>query len=83
LSKTAVIFAFWMLLQPCHMPDVIEMPLSPRVVDAGKPNEYPVYLPPCRTRPVLQEIGDRRLFFQTASQAGDRLVFEDMAIILW
>ena len=28
----------------CHMPDVLEMPYRPNIIDAGKPDEYRIYL---------------------------------------
>lgn len=63
----------------CHMPDVLEMPYRPRIIGAGKPNEYQYTYrlggPTCLAGDI---IGDYS--FDTPLKAGDRLVFCDMAI---
>ena len=63
----------------CHMPDVIEMPYRPRVAGAGQPGERPFTYrlggPTCLAGDI---IGDYS--FDAPLRAGDRLVFEDMAI---
>ncbi|HEX5563711.1 MAG TPA: carboxynorspermidine decarboxylase [Sporosarcina sp.] len=62
----------------CHMPDVLEMPYRPEIVDAGMPNEkaitYRLGGPTCLAGDV---IGDYS--FDHPLTAGDRLVFCDMA----
>ncbi len=63
----------------CHMPDVLEMPYRPEIVDAGKPGETPYTYrlggPTCLAGDV---IGDYS--FPKPLRPGDRLVFRDMAI---
>ncbi len=62
----------------CHMPDVLEMPYRPNIIDAGKPdeNEYTYRLGgvTCLAGDV---IGDYS--FKRPLTPGDRLVFCDMA----
>ncbi len=62
----------------CHMPDVLEMPYRPNIIEAGKPdeNEYTYRLGgvTCLAGDV---IGDYS--FKKPLQPGDRLVFCDMA----
>ncbi|WP_205407163.1 carboxynorspermidine decarboxylase [Sporosarcina sp. PTS2304] len=62
----------------CHMPDVLEMPYRPDIIDAGMPNEkaytYRLGGPTCLAGDV---IGDYS--FDAPLQPGDRLVFCDMA----
>ncbi|SPF47049.1 Carboxynorspermidine/carboxyspermidine decarboxylase [Candidatus Desulfosporosinus infrequens] len=62
----------------CHMPDVLEMPYRPNIIDAGKPGEYPdTYRlggPTCLAGDI---IGDYS--FRQPLKVGDRLVFCDMA----
>ncbi|WP_407310267.1 carboxynorspermidine decarboxylase [Desulfosporosinus sp. SB140] len=62
----------------CHMPDVLEMPYRPNIIDAGKPGEYPnTYRlggPTCLAGDV---IGDYS--FKKPLKIGERLVFCDMA----
>ena len=62
----------------CHMPDVLEMPYRPEVIGAGKPGEkkytYRFGGPTCLSGDI---IGDYS--FDRPLQAGDRLVFCDMA----
>lgn len=63
----------------CHMPDVLEMPYRPPLQNSGevgeKPYAYRLGGPTCLAGDV---IGDYA--FDTPLKAGDRLVFEDMAI---
>ena len=63
----------------CHMPDVLEMPYRPRITGAGEPNQlahtYRLGGPSCLSGDV---IGDYS--FDQPLKAGQRLMFEDMAI---
>lgn len=63
----------------CHMPDVIEMPYTPPLLDAdkgdSKPYRYRLGGPTCLSGDV---IGDYT--FDRELKAGDMLVFGDMAI---
>ena len=63
----------------CHMPDVIEMPYRPPLMDAAQPGEkaytYRLAGPTCLAGDV---IGDYS--FDAPLKAGDRLAFCDMAI---
>lgn len=63
----------------CHMPDVIEMPYTPPLLNAGKPNEKPYTYrlggPTCLSGDV---IGDYS--FDKPLKEGDMLVFADMAL---
>ena len=63
----------------CHMPDVLEMPYRPPLHGAGLPGEKP-YACRLAARTCLagDVIGDYS--FDAPPQAGDRLVFGDMAI---
>lgn len=62
----------------CHMPDVLEMPYRPAVIDAGEPGEkaytYRLAGPTCLAGDV---IGDYS--FDKPLTPGDRVVFCDMA----
>ncbi len=62
----------------CHMPDVLEMPYRPEIIDAGKPGEYGhTYRlggPTCLAGDI---IGDYS--FKQPLKPGDRLTFCDMA----
>lgn len=62
----------------CHMPDVLEMPYRPGIIDAGKPEEnkytYRLGGPTCLAGDI---IGDYS--FREPLNPGDRLVFCDMA----
>lgn len=62
----------------CHMPDVLEMPYRPNILDAGQPNEraftYRLGGPSCLAGDV---IGDYS--FDAPLEPGQRLVFLDMA----
>ncbi len=63
----------------CHMPDVLEMPYRPPLMDSGqwgeKPFEYRLSSYTCLAGDI---IGDYS--FDHEIKVGDRLVFEDMAI---
>ncbi|WP_071393730.1 carboxynorspermidine decarboxylase [Bacillus tuaregi] len=62
----------------CHMPDVLEMPYRPTIIDAGKPNEneytYRLGGMTCLAGDV---IGDYS--FKQPLKPGDKVVFTDMA----
>lgn len=63
----------------CHMPDVLEMPYRPPLMDSGewgdKPYEYRLSSYTCLAGDI---IGDYS--FDHEIKVGDRLIFEDMAI---
>lgn len=63
----------------CHMPDVLEMPYTPPLLNSGKPNErqytYRLAGPTCLSGDV---IGDYS--FDDKLKPGSRLTFGDMAI---
>lgn len=63
----------------CHMPDVIEMPYTPPLMDADsdckKPYVYRLAGPTCLSGDVIGEYG-----FDHELKEGDLLVFGDMAI---
>jgi carboxynorspermidine decarboxylase len=63
----------------CHMPDVLEMPYRPPLLDAGQPGEKPYTFrlagPTCLAGDVIGDYSFYRLL-----KTGDRLVFGDMAI---
>ena len=62
----------------CHMPDVIEMPYRPNIIDAGKPEEYAnTYRLGGLTCLAGDVIGDYS--FKQPLKPGDRLIFCDMA----
>ena len=62
----------------CHMPDVLEMPYRPDIIDAGKPGEHPfTYRLGGLTCLAGDIIGDYS--FRHPLRPGDRLVFCDMA----
>ena len=62
----------------CHMPDVLEMPYRPHIIDAGMPGEYPyTYRLGGHTCLAGDIIGDYS--FKQPIKSGDRLVFCDMA----
>ncbi|SDG99613.1 carboxynorspermidine decarboxylase [Desulfosporosinus hippei] len=62
----------------CHMPDVLEMPYRPKIIDAGKPEEYSyTYRLGGHTCLAGDIIGDYS--FKQPLKSGDRLVFCDMA----
>ena len=63
----------------CHMPDVIEMPYRPAIIDSGKPGEKEfTYRLAGNTCLAGDVIGDYS--FDEKLSPGDRLVFRDMAI---
>lgn len=63
----------------CHTPDVIEMPYRPPLKDSGKPGEKACTCrlggPTCLAGDVFGDYS-----FDRQPAAGDRLVFEDMAL---
>lgn len=62
----------------CHMPDVLEMPYRPNIINAGKPEEKPyTYRLGGNTCLAGDIIGDYS--FDEPLKVGDRLVFMDMA----
>ncbi|WHH61572.1 carboxynorspermidine decarboxylase [Petroclostridium sp. X23] len=62
----------------CHMPDVLEMPYRPNIIDAGKPDEYKyTYRLGGLTCLAGDIIGDYS--FKQTLKSGDKLVFCDMA----
>lgn len=62
----------------CHMPDVLEMPYRPDILDAGMPGEYEyTYRLGGNTCLAGDIIGDYS--FRQPLKPGDRLVFTDMA----
>lgn len=62
----------------CHMPDVLEMPYRPEIIDAGKPGEYPyTYRLGGLTCLAGDIIGDYS--FKQPLKPDDRLVLCDMA----
>jgi len=63
----------------CHMPDVIEMPYRPRIIDSAEPGEYPfTYRLGGVTCLAGDVIGDYS--FKKPLKAGDIIVLTDMAI---
>ena len=62
----------------CHMPDVLEMPYRPEIINSGKPNEYEYTYrlggPTCLAGDI---IGDYS--FKEPLKPGDKLIFCDMA----
>jgi carboxynorspermidine decarboxylase len=62
----------------CHMPDVLEMPYRPNIIDAGQPGENPyTYRLGGNTCLAGDIIGDYS--FKQPLKPGDKLVFCDMA----
>jgi len=62
----------------CHMPDVLEMPYRPNIIDAAKPEEYAyTYRLGSHTCLAGDVIGDYS--FKQPLKLGDKLVFCDMA----
>lgn len=63
----------------CHMPDVIEMPYRPPVLNSGNPGEkkhsYVLGGPTCLAGDIIGEYS-----FDESLQVGDKVVFGDMAI---
>jgi carboxynorspermidine decarboxylase len=63
----------------CHMPDVIEMPYTPRIIGAGEAGAHDhTYRLGGQTCLAGDVIGDYS--FPAPLRVGDRLLFEDMAI---
>jgi len=62
----------------CHMPDVLEMPYRPEIVDAGEPGERAWT---CMLGGQSCLAGDMigRYSFDAPRQVGDRVIFRDMA----
>ncbi len=61
----------------CHMPDVLEMPYRPEIINSGKPDEYPyTYRLGGNTCLAGDIIGDYS--FPEPLKPGDKLVFCDM-----
>lgn len=62
----------------CHMPDVLEMPYRPNIIDAGEPGKYSyTYRLGGVTCLAGDIIGDYS--FKEPLKPGDRLIFTDMA----
>ncbi|MCX7923150.1 MAG: carboxynorspermidine decarboxylase [Clostridia bacterium] len=62
----------------CHMPDVLEMPYRPNIIDAGMPDEYAyTYRLGGNTCLAGDIIGDYS--FKQPLKPGDKLIFCDMA----
>jgi carboxynorspermidine decarboxylase len=62
----------------CHMPDVLEMPYRPNIINAGQPDEHPyTYRLGGNTCLAGDVIGDYS--FREPLKPGDKLVFCDMA----
>lgn len=62
----------------CHMPDVLEMPYRPAIINAGQPGEHPyTYRLGGNTCLAGDVIGDYS--FKEPLKPGDKLVFCDMA----
>ncbi len=62
----------------CHMPDVLEMPYRPNIIDAGKPGEHAyTYRLGGLTCLAGDVIGDYS--FKQPLKIGDKLIFCDMA----
>lgn len=63
----------------CHMPDVLEMPYRPNIINSGQPNEkkytYALGGNTCLAGDIIGEYS-----FDKPLEVGDRLVFCDMAI---
>lgn len=63
----------------CHMPDVLEMPYRPHIINSGNPGEkvytYQLGGPTCLAGDIIGSYS-----FDHELQIGDRLIFCDMAI---
>lgn len=63
----------------CHMPDVIEMPYRPEIINAYKPNEkkhtYRLSSNTCLAGDIISDYS-----FESPLKIGDKLIFCDMAI---
>jgi carboxynorspermidine decarboxylase len=79
LNENGIPIAIMDTSAACHMPDVLEMPYRPNILNSGQPGEYPYTYrlggPTCLAGDV---IGDYS--FKEPLQIADRLVFCDMAI---
>jgi carboxynorspermidine decarboxylase len=64
---------------PAHMPDVLEMPYRPHLIDSGQPGEKPWT---CRVGGLSCLAGDvaGEYSFDAPLVSGDKLIFTDMAI---
>jgi carboxynorspermidine decarboxylase len=64
---------------PAHMPDVLEMPYRPHIIDSGQPGEKPWT---CRVGGLSCLAGDvaGEYSFDAPLVSGDKLIFTDMAI---
>ncbi|MFT6076870.1 MAG: carboxynorspermidine decarboxylase [Myxococcota bacterium] len=61
----------------CHMPDVLEVPYTPNVIDSGQPNEFEHrYLIAGKTCLTGDNIGNYS--FKKPLQIGDKIIFTDM-----
>jgi len=78
ISANGIDFAILDVSAACHMPDVLEMPYRPDILNAGKPGEKPhTYRlggPTCLAGDTIGEYS-----FDQPLHQGDRLVFCDMA----
>ena len=76
--RNAVDLAIMDASASCHMPDVLEVPYTPRVIGAGAPGEkaHDVVLggKTCMTGDVIGSYS-----FDEKLKPGDRVIFEDMA----
>ncbi len=79
LNENGIPLAIMDTSASCHMPDVLEMPYRPNILESGQPGEFPYTYrlggPTCLAGDV---IGDYS--FKEPLKIGDRLVFCDMAI---
>ena len=79
LNENGIPIAIMDTSAACHMPDVLEMPYRPNILESGQPGEYPYTYrlggPTCLAGDV---IGDYS--FKEPLKIGDRLIFCDMAI---
>lgn len=79
VSKNGMYLAIVDTSAACHMPDVLEMPYRPFIMNSGKAEEKPYTYrlggPTCLAGDI---IGDYS--FDEPLKEGDRLVFTDMAI---
>lgn len=78
-SKNGMDIAILDTSAACHMPDVLEMPYRPPILNSGEPNEkaytYRLGGPTCLSGDI---IGDYS--FEQRLVAGDKIVFGDMAL---
>ncbi|QJD85623.1 carboxynorspermidine decarboxylase [Cohnella herbarum] len=79
LHKNGIDIAILDTSATCHMPDVLEMPYRPPVLESGDPGEKPfTYRLTGQTCLTGDVIGDYS--FDQPLKCGDRIVFGDMAI---